>query len=84
MNVLKPHLQTTIATLLATGTSQREIERDTRIDRKTIRTYQQRLTAERANSPTLATGSSGGDGLGVRALPRVRLPRSERARNAAG
>ena len=56
MNVLKPHLPTTIATLLATGTSQREIERVTGIDRKTIRTYQQRLTAERANSAGVATG----------------------------
>jgi transposase len=57
VNVLKPHLQTTIATLLATGTSQREIERVTGIDRKTIRTYWQRLAAERANSPGVATGS---------------------------
>jgi transposase len=56
VNVLKPHLPTTIATLLATGTSQREIERVTGIDRKTIRTYRQRLTAERANSPGVATG----------------------------
>jgi transposase len=55
VNVLKPHLQTTIATLLATGTSHHEIERVTGIDRKTIRTYQQRLTAERANSPGVAT-----------------------------
>lgn len=57
MNVLKPHLQTTVATLLATGTSQREIERVTGIDRKTIRACWQRLTAERANSPGVATGS---------------------------
>ena len=41
---------------MATGTSQREIERVTGIDRKTIRTYQQRLTAERANFPGVATG----------------------------
>jgi hypothetical protein len=33
-----------------------EIEHDTGIDRKTIRTYQQRLTPERANSPGVATG----------------------------
>ncbi len=37
MNVLKPHLQTTIWTLLGAGASQREIERVTGIDRKTIR-----------------------------------------------
>ena len=40
MNVLKPHLQTTITTLLAKGASQRKIERVTGIDRKTIRAYQ--------------------------------------------
>ena len=57
MNVLKPHLQTTILTLLEAGTSQRQIERVTRIDRKTIRTYGQRLAAERSNSPGVATGS---------------------------
>lgn len=56
MNVLKPHLQTTIATLLAKNASQREIERVTGIDRKTIRAYQQRFEAERANSPGVATG----------------------------
>ena len=37
MNVLKPHLQTTIWTLLAANASQREIERVTGIDHKTIR-----------------------------------------------
>ena len=57
MNVLKPHLQTTIATLLQAGRSQREIERATGIDRKTIRAYGQRLSAERSNSPGVATGS---------------------------
>lgn len=58
MNVLKPHLQTTIATLLAARRSQREIERVTGIDRKTIRAYQKRLTpAAASNSPGVATGS---------------------------
>ena len=52
MNVLKPHLRTTIATLLSNGVAQREIERATGVDRKTIRRYQ-RLS----NSPRLATGS---------------------------
>ena len=48
---MKPHLRITIQTLLAAGRGQREIERLTGVDRKTIR----RL----ANSPTLATGSGG-------------------------
>ena len=55
MNVLKPHLQTTLSTLLQAGKSHREIERITGIDRKTIRTYHQRLTAEPSNSPRVAT-----------------------------
>lgn len=42
LNVLKPHSQTTIFTLLEAGTSQRDIERVTGIDRKTIRTYTRR------------------------------------------
>jgi transposase len=56
LNVLKPHLQTTVLTLLAAGASQREIERVTGISRKTIRTYQKRLAAEASNSPGVATG----------------------------
>lgn len=39
MNVLKPHLRTTVRTLLDKGVSQREISRKTGIDRKTIRRY---------------------------------------------
>lgn len=44
-------------TLLGAGTSHRQIERVTGIDRKTIRAYGQRLAAERSNSPGVATGS---------------------------
>jgi transposase len=57
VNVLKPHLQTTIWTLLRANASQREIERVTGISRHTIRTYQQRFAAEKANCPGVATGS---------------------------
>jgi hypothetical protein len=57
---LKPHLQTTIWTLLEAGTSQREIERVTGNDRKTIRGYQKRFaTAAPATSPGVATGPPG-------------------------
>ena len=52
MNVLKSHLRITLQTLLEKGTSQREIERVTGIDRKTIRRY-----AREAKSPRVATGS---------------------------
>lgn len=44
MNVLKPHLQTTIWTLLRAGNSQREIERRTGIYRHTIRAWASALT----------------------------------------
>jgi transcriptional regulator with XRE-family HTH domain len=68
MNVLKPDLQATIKTLLGRGWSQREIERKTRIDRKTIRRYAQMNNlvtsqeAGRSKSPTeqdVATVSAG-------------------------
>ena len=59
MNVLKPHLQTTVFTLLAAGKSQREIARITQIDRKTIRGLERRFATEQANSPRVATGSAG-------------------------
>ncbi len=55
MNVLKPHLQTTIWTLLKGGATQREIERITGISRHTIRAYQQRFAADPANCPGVAT-----------------------------
>lgn len=59
---MKPHLQTTIWTLLSAGASQREIERVTGIDRKTVRGYQKRFAAEQraagqSNSPGVSTGS---------------------------
>lgn len=53
---MKPHLQTTVWTLLEAGASQREIQRVTGIDRKTIRGYQQRFAAAAtANFPGVAT-----------------------------
>ncbi|HEY5581985.1 MAG TPA: IS21 family transposase [Rhodoferax sp.] len=57
MNVLKPHLQTTISTLLESNTSHRQIERVTGIDRKTIRTYAKRIEALKTNSSGVATGT---------------------------
>ena len=55
---MKPHLQTTVWTLLEAGASQREIQRVTGIDRKTIRGYQRRFaTSAASNSPGVATGS---------------------------
>lgn len=51
---MKAHLRNTIRTLLERGATQREIERMTGVDRKTIRRYQRE-----ANSPGVATGSVG-------------------------
>jgi len=55
VNVLKPHKQTTIFTLLGLRKSQRDIERITGIDRKTIRSYQRQYEASRSNSSGVAT-----------------------------
>jgi transposase len=70
MNVLKPHLRTTIQTLLDRGATQREIERMTGVDRKTIRRYQRE-----ANSSRVATGSAEGDGQ----IPPPRPPAPDAA-----
>jgi transposase len=62
MNVLKLCLQTTIKTLLHKEISQREIQRKTGIDRKTIRRYGQSYDSDEvqesgdSKSPTPATG----------------------------
>jgi transposase len=60
VNVLKPHLQTTVLTLLKAGKSQREVARITEVDRKTIRALAQHLTEESgiSNSPGVPTGSA--------------------------
>jgi hypothetical protein len=55
---LKPHLQTTIWTLLKAKASQRQIERVTGIDRKTIRVYQKQYVAQEPNSSGVATDST--------------------------
>ena len=52
---MKSHLRVTIRTLLQGGASQREIERVTGVDRKTIRRYERE-----AKSPGVATGSEPG------------------------
>jgi transposase len=62
LNVLKGHLRITIQTLLGRRASQREIERVTGVDRKTIRRDERIiLSAPPANSPGVATGFSAGN-----------------------
>lgn len=54
---MKPHLRTTVLTLLAGAKSQREVARLTGVDRKTIRGLARSVPARPANSPGVATGS---------------------------
>ena len=56
MNVLKPHKKTTVATLLERGFGQREIERITGVNRRTIRSYQLSMMAGASNCSTPSTG----------------------------
>ncbi len=55
VNVLKPHLKTTIQTLLQAKASQREMERVMGISRHATRAYQQRFATDAANWPGVAT-----------------------------
>ena len=59
MNVLKPHRRIMVETLLRSGTTHREIERRTGVDRKTIRRYARVIATPAPNSSTPATGSDG-------------------------
>jgi transposase len=64
LNVLKQHLRITVETLLRKGRSQREIERLTGVDRKTIRRYERESRGESAaqpapTSPGVAAGCGG-------------------------
>lgn len=71
---MKPHLRITVQTLLDNGSSQREIERVTGVDRKTIRRIGREIADAEANSPGVATGSEGresadpGEQIEVRSL----------------
>ena len=84
MNVLKPHLQATVFTLLERGQSQREIHRLTGIDRKTIRKYERVYRAQQAaagsNSPGVATGSGDGNSQ----IPPPRPPAAAAPAEAGG
>ena len=58
---MKPQLQSTVFTLLDRQTSQRQIQKLTGVDRKTIRRYRTLLAAAEANSPGVTTGSQNGE-----------------------
>jgi transposase len=84
VNVLKPHRRIAIETLLQSGASQREIERRTGVDRKTIRRYSAATNARSAppepNSPGVATGS---EAVGTQ-IPPPRPPADGEAEPALG
>ena len=68
MNVLKPNLKTTVKTLLDKGISQREINRKTGINRKTIRKYCQLyhlVPPEDNDHSNYPTGEGVATGFGV-------------------
>jgi hypothetical protein len=72
LNVLKSHKRVTILTLLQSSASQREIERVTGVDRKTIRRY-----ARESNSPGVATAPASTIAPGIKFLhPGHRLGRN--------
>ena len=74
---MKPHLQTTVWTLLEAGASQRDIQRVTGIDRKTIRGYQKRFAAAAAaNSSRVAADSPGVATGAAQQIPPPRPPAS--------
>ena len=70
---MKPHLQSTVFTLLDRNASQREIHRLTGVDRKTIRRYRALRADAEANSPgEVTTGPVSVDGQ----IPPPRPPAS--------
>jgi hypothetical protein len=77
LNVLKSHLRVTIQALLRNGTSQREIERLTGVDRKTIRRYGQEILGPPLTSSGVATGSD----PGKTAISSVEIPPRPPARS---
>ena len=59
---MKPYLRITVETLLRQGRGQREIERLTGVDRKTIRRLERTVReGAEAKSPGVATGSGSSD-----------------------
>ncbi len=79
---MKPHLRITVQTLLGNGASQREIERMTGVDRKTIRRIGREIAGAEAKSPGVATGSGGHESADPgeqNPPPRPRAPKLARS-----
>ncbi|MGF6851194.1 hypothetical protein OKW29_000080 [Paraburkholderia sp. CI3] len=77
MNVLKPHLQSTVFTLLERNKSQRQIQRLTGIDRKTIRRYQAIFESEKSASANSSMVTIGSETVVTQTPPPPRPPASD-------
>ncbi|MGF6813149.1 hypothetical protein OKW30_008366 [Paraburkholderia sp. Clong3] len=77
MNVLKPHLQSTVFTLLERNKSQRQIQRLTGIDRKTIRRYQAIFESEKSASANSSMVTTGSETVVTQTPPPPRPPASD-------
>jgi hypothetical protein len=84
VNVLKLHLQATVATLLERGKTQREIHRLTGIDRKTIRKYERIYRARPAEADSNSPGVASGSAQGESQIPPPRPPAAVATAEADG
>ncbi|OTP79020.1 Mobile element protein [Caballeronia sordidicola] len=71
---MKPHLQSTVFTLLERNKSQRQIQRLTGIDRKTIRRYQAMFESETSGSTSSSMVTTGSETVGTQTPPPPRPP----------
>ena len=82
MNVLKPHLQSTVFTLLERNKSQRQIQRLTGIDRKTIRRYQAIFESQKSGSANSSMVTAGSESAVTQSPPSPRPPATEASSKA--
>ena len=83
MNVLKPHLQSTVFTLLERNKSQRQIQRLTGIDRKTIRRYQAIFESQKSGSANSSMVTAGSESAVTQTPPSPRPPATADSSKAA-
>jgi transposase len=82
VNVLKPHLQSTVFTLLERNKSQRQIQRLTGIDRKTIRRYQAIFESQKSGSANSSMVTAGSESAVTQSPPSPRPPATEASSKA--
>jgi transposase len=82
VNVLKPHLQSTVFTLLERNKSQRQIQRLTGIDRKTVRRYQAIFESQKSGSANSSMVTAGSESAVTQSPPLPRPPATEASSKA--